>query len=275
MRIIDAHLHVWADDPTRYPFNPKVSVPFLRADTELLLACMDAAGVAGALVVQPIVYAFDHRYVTETLRAYPMRFKGMCLIDPQHPDPPAELARWKSEGYVAVRVNPNLFPLGAALDAPLGRALFAAAGELGMPVGFLINPEHFGAVDALCEAYPETVAIIDHFGHCRPSPGEEAEFEKLVALSRHPNLYLKLSEFPRASCQEWPYTDLHRWVYRLLEAYGPERLMWATDFPFIVAQCGYERGLTLLTREIPGLDATTLSWLLGGTAEKVFGRWGE
>jgi len=274
MRVIDAHLHVWTNDPARYPFNPKVSVPALRADAEFLLSCMESAGVAGALIIQPIVYGFDHRYVTETLRAHPTRFKGMCLIDPQHPDPPAELARWHSEGYVAVRFNPNLFPPGTPLDSPLGHRLYAAAGELGMPVGFLIHPEHFDAVSALCEAHPETVAIIDHFGHCRPSAGEEPAFDQLVSLSRYPNLYVKLSEFPRASYEEWPYADLHRWVYRLLDAYGPDRLMWATDFPFIVSQCGYERGLTLLTEAIPGIDASTMEWLVGGTAEKVFGKWG-
>jgi predicted TIM-barrel fold metal-dependent hydrolase len=273
MKRIDAHLHVWANDPTRYPFNPKVTTPALRADAEFLVSCMDAAGVAGALIIQPIVYAFDHRYVSETLRAYPTRFQGMCLMDPQHPDPPAELARWKSEGYVAVRVNPNLFPSETRLDSRLGQRIFAAAGELKMPVGFLINPDHFDAVDALCEAHPETVAVIDHFGHCRPSAGEEPAFGKLIAMSRHPNLYVKLSEFPRASYEEWPYADLHRWVYQLLDSYGPERLMWATDFPFIVPQCGYERGLTLLTEKIPRLDSDTMAWLVGRTAEKVFGPW--
>lgn len=274
MKIIDAHLHVWANDPERYPFNPKVAAPSLRADAEFLLSCMDDAGVAGALIIQPIVYGFDHRCVTETLRTRATRFKGMCLIDPQNADPVAELARWKSEGYIAVRVNPNLFPSETPLDSALGKRIFAAAGELRMPVGFLINADHFDAVSNLCDAYPDTVAVIDHFGHCRPSAGAEPAFEALLAMSRHSNLHVKLSEFPRASFEEWPYADLHRWVYRLIESYGADRLMWATDFPFIVSQCGYERGLTLLTEQVPGLDAETLEWLVGKTAEKVFGAWG-
>lgn len=274
MRIVDAHLHVWKlNDPT-FPYNPKASVPTMRGDAEFLMECMDGAGVLGALAIQPITYGFDHRYATECLRRYPTRIKGMCLIDPQHADPPAELARWKSEGYVAVRFNPNLFPVGHGLDSPLGHRMFHAAGELGMPVGFLINPDHFDAVDALCEAHPATVAVIDHFGHCRPTDEGNLQFQRVLAMSRHPNLHVKLSEWPRASFEEYPYADLHDWVYRLLDDFGAERLMWATDFPFIVSQCGYARGLSLLKDEVPNLDADTLRWLLAGTAEKVFGRWG-
>jgi predicted TIM-barrel fold metal-dependent hydrolase len=274
MRVIDAHLHVWSLDASRYPFHPAVSPPTARGDTDFLRACMSEAGVVGALVIQPIVYGYDHRYVTRALQEHGDALRGMCLIDPTHDDPPAELARLREEGYVAVRFNPNLFPEGRGLDSSLGRALFAAAGELEMPVGFLIGPQHFGAVDALCEAYPGAVAVIDHFGHCRPTAEASPEFEHLLGLCRHENLHVKLSEWPRASHEQWPYRDLHDWVFRLLDAYGPSRLMWATDFPFIIAQCGYRRGLTLLTEQVPGLGEDVLRRLLAGTAEKVFGRWG-
>ena len=117
------------------------------------------------------------------------------------------------------------------------------------------------------------MAVIDHFGHCRPSVDANPEFDGLVALSRHANLYVKLSEFPRASRAEWPYADLQPWYPQLLDAYGAGRLMWATDFPFIVEQCGYTEGLTLLSEYAPGIDANTMQQLLAGTAEAVFGPW--
>ncbi|MBT3267299.1 amidohydrolase [Candidatus Poribacteria bacterium] len=271
MRIIDPHLHVWGDG-AEFPFA-EGRTPTARADTNFLIECMDAAGVAGALIIQPIVYRFDHRYVSGALRDEPGRFKGMCLVDPQHADPVGELARWRDEGYIAVRVNPGLFPDGQGLGSDLGHQLYAAAGDLGMRVGFLVSPSHFDAIDALCQASPETVAVIDHFGHCRSSAGENAEFEDLVALSRHPNLHVKLSQFPRASRVDWPYADLHPWISRLLDAYGAERLMWATDFPFIVEQCGYTEGLTLFTEHAPGIEHETMQQLLAGTAEAVFGPW--
>ena len=275
MRVIDPHLHVWdVRLEERFPFA-RSRRPTARGDAPFLTELMDEAGVCGALIIQPIVYGFDHRYVTKTLRSDPARFRGMCLIDPSHADPPAELARWKEEGYTAVRFNPGLFESREAMGSEAGKRLFRAAGELEMPVGFLIGPDDFGAVDALCADSPDTRAAIDHFGHCRPTEEGRRDFERLLELSRHPNLYVKLSEWPRASLEPWPHRDLHPFVERLLEAYGRERLMWATDFPFIVEQCGYRRGLTLLTEETPGLDAETLSWLLSKTAESLFGAWGS
>ncbi|MDA1191128.1 MAG: amidohydrolase family protein [Candidatus Poribacteria bacterium] len=273
MRTIDPHLHVWDTNATdEYPFAPG-RAPTARGDVAFLLDLMDGAGVSGALIIQPIVYRFDHRYVSAALTLHPDRFKGMCLLDPQHNDPPAELARWKDEGYGSVRFNPGLFPEGAAMDSDLGHRMFETAGELGMPVGFLINPQHFDAVDALCESHPETVAVIDHFGHCRPGYHANPEFAKLLDLAKHPNLHVKLSEWARSSHQEYPYVDLHDFVYRLLDAYGANRLMWATDFPFIVEQCGYTEGLEVLSKHTPNLDAETMGWFLSGTAEKVFGTW--
>jgi len=86
-------------------------------------------------------------------------------------------------------------------------------------------------------------------------------------MARHPNLHLKLSQFPRASREAWPHPDVQAWVPSLLDAYGASRLMWATDFPLILDQCGYTKGLTLLTEEYPDLDRETMTWLLAGTAE--------
>lgn len=273
MRVIDPHLHVWGLGESEFPFAVGRN-PTARADDRFLIERMDAAGVAGSLIIQPIVYEFDHRYVTRALRAEPARFKGMCLIDPKHADPVGELARWRDEGYVAVRFNPGLFPEGRGMDSELGHRLFAAAGDLGMPVGFLVSPGHFETIGALCASAPDTVAVIDHFGHCRPSAGENPEFDALLGLAAHANLHVKLSEFPRASHVDWPYADLHPWTPRLLDAYGAERLMWATDFPFIVEQCGYTEGLTLFTEHNPDIDCEAMQRLVAGTAEAVFGEWG-
>ena len=59
MKKIDSHLHVWAHEPDRYPYKPGQEQPLrVRGDAEFLLELMDAAGVAGSLIVQPIVHGF-------------------------------------------------------------------------------------------------------------------------------------------------------------------------------------------------------------------------
>ena len=88
MKKIDSHLHVWAHDPDIYPYKQGQEQPLrARGDAEFLLELMDAADVAGSLIVQPIVHGFDHSYVNHTIAKWPDRFIGMCLVDPQADDP--------------------------------------------------------------------------------------------------------------------------------------------------------------------------------------------
>ncbi|MCS6863295.1 MAG: amidohydrolase [Abditibacteriales bacterium] len=277
MRIIDSHLHVWSSDFARYPFEGREELKQMNASAEFLLRCMDAAGVSGAVIVQPITYRWDHRYVTECLQRWRDRFRGMCLINPCDPNAPQTLERLvTANGYCAVRINPNLYPQGVGLDSDLSDRILEKAAELGIAVGFLIYPEHFEAVDTLLTRHPRVNVIIDHFGHCHTrdgGPETNVPLQKLLAMARHPRLHVKLSEFPRASSEGYPYRDLHSWTHALLRAFGAQRLMWGTDFPFIIEQCGYTRGLTLLSEETPGIASTDMEWLLGKTAEKVFGEW--
>jgi predicted TIM-barrel fold metal-dependent hydrolase len=276
MKKIDSHLHVWAHDPETYPYREGTTEPRARGDAEFLLDLMDRADVAGAMIVQPIVHGFDHSYVDDTIASWPDRFVGMCLVDPQADDPVGMLDDLVSRGYRGVRFNPVLWREGELMNGDVGAALYKRAGELGIPVGFLVSPNNYEEIETLAAVYPETDAIIDHFGHCVPNRDGSVvpDFERLLAMSRYSNLNVKLSEFPRASNEEYPYIDLFQWVHQLIEAYGEDRLMWGTDFPFIVEQTGYTKGWEIIDHIEPAIGPGLDSQILGGTCERLFGTWG-
>jgi predicted TIM-barrel fold metal-dependent hydrolase len=269
-------LHVWSHDPDTYPYREGQGNPAARGDAEFLLDLMDRADVAAALIVQPIVHGFDHSYVDDTLASWPDRFVGMCLVDPQDPDPVGMLDELVGRGYRGVRFNPGLWREGELMNGDVGRALYKRAGELGIPVGFLVSPHNYQEIETLPSIYPDTDAIIDHFGHCAPSRdgSQVPAFEQLLAMARYPRLNVKVSEFPRASNEEFPYIDLFDWVHLLIEEYSSDRLMWGTDFPFIVEQAGYSKGWEIAEWIEPAIDPVLLDQILGGTCERLFGTWG-
>jgi predicted TIM-barrel fold metal-dependent hydrolase len=275
MKKIDSHLHVWSHDPDTYPYREGQGNPAARGDAEFLLDLMDRADVAAALIVQPIVHGFDHSYVDDTLASWPDRFVGMCLVDPQDPDPVGMLDELVGRGYRGVRFNPGLWREGELMNGDVGRALYKRAGELGIPVGFLVSPHNYQEIETLASIYPDTDAIIDHFGHCAPSRdgSQVPAFEQLLAMARYPSLNVKVSEFPRASNEEFPYIDLFNWVHLLIEEYSSDRLMWGTDFPFIVEQTGYSKGWEIAEWIEPAIDPVLLDQILGGTCERLFGTW--
>ena len=274
MKQIDAHLHVWSGDPASYPYRPGTPDSLAQGDAEFLLELQADAGVDGALIVQPIHHGFDHSYVNDVLAKYPDKFVGMALVDPAADDPTAALQILIDQhGYQGVRLNPGLWPDDESMDGPIGDRLMSFCADAGLIVGFLIEPSHFAQVDALCARFPETKVIIDHFGSIKP--GQPEELSELLALARHPYLYVKVSRFPVSSDSEWPYSDMSEIIHELIGAYGVERLMFATDFPHVVAQCGYARGWQIADHVTPALTDEQRTWLLGGTVISLFNGWGD
>ena len=53
-------------------------------------------------------------------------------------------------------------------------------------------------------------------------------------------------------------------------AYGPQRIMWGTDWPIVNQYCGYAKALAVVRDEMKFLNDDDKKWILGGTVEKVF-----
>ena len=103
--IIDTHLHVWSDDVSRYPFaDSRTSVE--DGSVELLNETMAEAGVDKAVIVQPITYLYDNRYVADSLRRFPGKFEAIGLVDRNAPDAPDQLERLvKEDGFSGLRIH--------------------------------------------------------------------------------------------------------------------------------------------------------------------------
>ena len=292
---IDSHLHVWSDGEPPYPWEvPPPEELRASARAEVLVESARRAGISGALIVQPVNHKFDHSYVTAALERYPDFFRGMMLANPSLPaaEAVAELEVLQAAGYVGVRFNPSLFPDG--IDSEVGRSLYKRAGELGMSVGLMcfggLLPQYKPA-ESLIKESPETKLIIDHFGFFRqPATGgllgpaatdQERHWDVLLKLSRHPQVYVKLSALFRVSGELPPHGDLIPRIQELVAAYGPHRLMWGSDFPYVTiggnnpteAAMSYGEAAALPAGwiDVEGVDEEALEMIRGGTAAALFG----
>ncbi|XP_021723056.1 uncharacterized protein LOC110690513 [Chenopodium quinoa] len=284
-KIIDSHLHVWAspqEAAEKYPYFPGQE-PTLPGHAQFLLECMDEAVVDGALIVQPINHKFDHSYVTSILKKYPTKFAGCCLANPA--DDGSGIRQLEDlvskDGYCAVRFNPYLWPSGEKMTNKIGKALFSKAGELGVPVGFMCMKGlnlHFSEIEELCTEYPTTTVLIDHMGFCKPptNDDESLAFSNLLKLSQFPQVHVKFSALFRISREAFPYQDLSSPFSQIISSFGANRIMWGSDFPFVVSECGYKEAreaVTLIAKQT-NVIASELNWIMGGTIMKLFpGHW--
>ncbi len=110
MDVVDTHTHVISPDVTRYPLAPLGGrqSDWSRdhpVDIDGLLAGIDAAGIAKAVVVQAsTVYGHDNRYVVQAVRAHPDRFGGVYSIDALAPDAVPRIQHWQDQGLHGFRL---------------------------------------------------------------------------------------------------------------------------------------------------------------------------
>jgi predicted TIM-barrel fold metal-dependent hydrolase len=92
----------------------------------------------------------------------------------------------------------------------------------------------------------------------------------LIALARYPRVFVKVSHTWQISKQPYPWPDAQEHVKRLHAAFGPQRLMWATDWPIVEGWSTYERALAVVRDDMKFLNADDRSWMLSRTIERVW-----
>jgi len=267
-RIIDPHVHVWKHDP-EFPFAEGAHVPARDAAPETLLSLMKANGVAKTVIIQVIHYKYDNRYLASVLKKYPGTFQGVCRVDPLDPAAPDHLSKLTAEGFRGVRLSPAGNASGDWFRGPLMPPLWKRAHDLKVPMTVLAPIGRMPEVGALLEKTPDLTVVIDHMADCPVD--QPAELEKLIALKRYPNLFVKISHTWSLSKEAYPWKDAQALVKRLYDAFGPQRLMWATDWPIIEnSNARYDQALTLVRDEMKFLNAEDREWILSKSVERVW-----
>ena len=266
-RIIDPHVHVWKHDP-EYPFAQGSRVPNRDATPETLLGLMKANGVSRTVIVQVIHYRYDNAYLASVLKRYSGSLLGVCRVDPLNPAAPDHLSELTAQGFRGVRLSPSGDSSGDWIRGPLMLRLWKRCGELKVPMTVLAPITRMPDVGRLLEKMPELTTVIDHMADC---PIDEPEqLEKLIALERYPNVFVKISHTWSISKQAYPWLDAQEYVKRLYHAFGPRRLMWATDWPIIEDRSTYSRALSVVRDEMRFLTADDRRWMLCKTVERIW-----
>ena len=302
MPIIDAQLH-----------EPHLSLDWQEAGREeryrmmleVELAYMDAVGVDKA-----ILFPIETEWGAWAAEQLPDRFAVVPMITPPGvvggvetgPGLHEFVARCRAApGFVAMRmmhtIPARLFGESApdappwASDIDMYEPLFEAC----LTHGFPLFMSTAGALDGPAEVvrrHPELTVIVDHLGlRQNPTFGLESpplrDLPRLLELAEHPNIRVKVSGVPTLSGTGYPFDDLWEGLEQVIDAFGVERLMWASDISRVMGRAGsvrlappgldyarhtYAEALFYL-KHTDRLSAEQKDWLLGRTVSTVLG-WG-
>jgi predicted TIM-barrel fold metal-dependent hydrolase len=278
MQIIDIHPHVIAADHTRYPLAPvgdKLSAwaaqrPVTR---EQLLAAMDEAGVAQAVLVQAsTAHGHDNRYTADSAAAHSTRLAWVGSLDALAPDAPDRLTYWVRErGMAGLR----LFTAGSTmaeqapwLGDPASYPTWARAQELDIPVCVQMRLAGVPALRQLLDRFPTVRVIVDHFARPPLEDGRPyAAARPLFALADYPQVYVKLSTVTHEDAAIGRSTP-RAFLEQLVGAFGTDRIAWGSNFP---ASEGPLAALVALAREwVAFLPEADQQRIVAGTALALY-----
>ena len=287
---IDAHLHLFAKASAEFPRESSELAPEDREEpVEKLLVEMEQAQIDQAMLVQiGGTRLEDHTYLLHCLKTYPDRFLGIGLIPSDNSEPEDHMNRLTDgTGVVGFRLS----SLGGPRD-PFTRIdvrefgayrIWKHAAERDYVIWLYIQAVDAHLIPYLTEAFPQVRVVLNHLGICpgkgkfsvdalrRPkidTPMYNPAFHTTYRLARFENVTVHLSGQYAFSKEAFPYRDLAGWHQNLLNNYGAKRLMWATDFPWILEEPGYGQLTEIIKKLLPDLSEAEHRDIMGGTAKR-------
>ena len=237
-----------------------------------MLAEMDAAGVDRAVIVPPHWVGDDNAFALETAARHPGRFGVVGRIDLQAPEAPAQLGGWLQQPHMlGVRVTFHTKPFMDWLDDSSIEWFWTICEQLAIPVMALV-PGMVRKIAPVAERHPDLTLVIPHMGCTLDTCGAEAfaTINELLALSRRQSVVVMVSSATCFSNEAYPFRDLHPFLQRIFDAYGPRRLLWGADLSRLTST--YRECLDLFREALEFLSAEDKEWIMGKALAEVF-RW--
>jgi predicted TIM-barrel fold metal-dependent hydrolase len=272
---IEAHSHLWSPDVERWPLANKQTRADLKPPSftpEELLKLAEPEGVGRAVLIQHHTYhGFDNTYLLDCAKRFAGRFVVVGMLDDTQPHADVKLKELLPLGMRGLRITPRI--RGERwLEGPGMAALWKMGAETGQAMCCLIDAKDLPAVGAMCAVNPQTPVVIDHFARIGVDGTiKDADVAALCDLARHKRVSVKISAYYALGKKQPPYDDLVPLIRRVLDAFGVERCMWASDSPYQVEPPHtYAASIALVRDRLSGLSAGDKEWLLTKTAERVY-----
>jgi predicted TIM-barrel fold metal-dependent hydrolase len=238
---------------------------------EELFAHARPCGVGRIVLIQMSYYRFDNSYMLDMMQKHKGVFSGVAVID-RDANPRETMIELAKQGVRGFRIGMGGRTPERWLDGEGMAAMWKCGAEHGLAICPLINPEYLPAVDRMCRRFPDTPVVIDHFARIGiDGVIRRQDLNSLCKLAGHKNVHVKVSAFYALGKKKAPYLDLAPMIRCVLETFGADRLMWASDCPFqVMGGHKYSDSIDLIRHRLDFLSAGDRDWLLRKTAQRVF-----
>lgn len=274
MLIVDTHHHFWRYDQVEYDWITD-DMSRIRKDflPEQLKAIIEKTGVDAVVSVQARQMIPETEWLLE-LTAENNFIRGVVgwlpLVDP--------FVESYLEKYAE---NPYLKALRHVLQGENDEYMLNKEFNHGISLlkrynlvyDILILEKQLPAAIQLVDHHPDQVFVLDHIAKPRIAENIMSPWnDNILVLAKRPNTYCKISGMvTEADFHNWTVEQLIPYLNWILEVFGPDRLMFGSDWPVCLVACEYEEWMNLVRNWAGQLSVEEQAMIMGGNAVKVYG----
>ena len=272
--IVDSHHHFWRYGPAEYGWIDErmaaIRRDFLPADLERELG---GAGVDAVVSVQARQSIEETRWLLDLATQNPFIAGVGGWVPLVSPSVPATLAQFAAHPkLVAIRHVLQDEPDPAYMLRADFQAGIQALRAFNLAYDILIYDRHLPQAIELVDQHPEQPFVIDHMAKpCIKQRTIEPWARAMREIARRPHVCCKLSGLvTEIGRPHWTVADLRPYVDVVLEAFGPDRVLFGSDWPVCLVACPYARWMEVVRELTARLSPAERAAILGENARRVY-----
>jgi len=270
---IDAHQHCWqlSRPECAWP-TPEQDALYRDFTPEQWRAQARSAGMNGSVLVQSQPDDRDTEYLLALAGQFDWIRGVVAWVDIKAPDAPQRIRRLATSPKLC-GFRPMLQAIedpGWIADPRVDPAIDEMVAQ-GLCLDGLVYTGHLPALQWLAERHPRLRIVIDHGAKPPIARGERTQWrQRMHSIAQCPRVFCKLSGLLTEAGAHNRIEDLRPWVEDLLELFGPERMMWGSDWPVLNEQADYAHWVALSEQLLSPLSPQERAAIWGETACKVY-----
>jgi L-fuconolactonase len=276
MRIVDSHVHFWDPAELHYPWvdaRPSLQRAFLPPD---YAAATGQIPIGRIVFVEANCRADEARreveFVERLAQAEPRVAGIVAFVEMAEGLGKRLQALSRSTLVKGIRQNIQGHSTGFCVQHTFIEGV-REVGRLGLVFDLCATHDQLREVTELVEQCPDTRFVLDHCGKpaIHGGGGFEAWSADITRLAAHGNVCCKLSGLLTEAGEAWCPEDLFPYAARVVECFGPERVLYGSDWPVLTLAGDYDTWYGFTERFTRGWSASERSRFYGDNAARVYG----